>query len=162
MSDGSGWLLSVDGHDKLMGFRNSTFPVAIHGCMDTFSGYMNFIFVWNSNSNPLTIGLRYIQHLFETKRLPFNIRMDHGTETGTLGALHASLRDNIGDLDDSTDSVIYGPSTTNKTERWWRDLHERMGMYFKQQLSEQLQTGSYDPNNITDRRILAYIFIPVV
>ena len=162
VSDGPGWLFLADWHDKLMGFHNSTFLVAIYGCMDTFSRYMNFIFVWDSNFNPLTIGLRYIQHLFETKRLPFNIRMDHGTETEKLGAIHAFLHDNIGDLDDSTDSVIYGPSTTNKTERWWRDLHERMEMYFKQQLSELLQTGSYDPNSVTNRRILAYIFIPVV
>ena len=88
--------------------------------------------------------------------------MDHGTETGKLGAIHAFLHDNIGDLDDSTNSVIYGPSTTNKIEHQWRDLHERMETYFKQQLSELLQTGSYDPNSVTDRRILAYIFIPVV
>ena len=120
------------------------------------------LYLYGTNSNSLTIGLRYIQHLFETKRLPFNIRIDHGIETGKLGAIHAFLRDNIGDLDDSTDSVIYGPSTTNKIERWWRDLHERMEMYFKQQLSELLQTGSYDPNSVTDRRISAYIFIPAV
>ena len=35
-------------------------------------------------------------------------------------------------------------------------------MYFRQQLFELLQTGSYDPNSVTDRRILACIFIPVV
>ena len=58
--------------------------------MGTFSRYMNFISVWDSNFNPLTIGLRYIQHLFETKRLTFNIRMDCGTETGKLAAIHAS------------------------------------------------------------------------
>ena len=47
VSDGPGWLFSVDGHGKLTGFRNSTFPVAIYGCMDTFSRHMNFIFVWD-------------------------------------------------------------------------------------------------------------------
>ena len=35
-------------------------------------------------------------------------------------------------------------------------------MYFKQQLSELLQTGSYDPNSVTDRRSLACVFIPVL
>ena len=70
---------------------------------------MNFISVWDSNSNPLSIGLRYIQHLFETKRLIFNIRMDCRTETGKLAAIHAFLCDNRDDLDDSTDLVIYGP-----------------------------------------------------
>ena len=67
---------------------------------------MDFISVWDSN--PLTIGLRYIQHLFETKRLTFNIRMDCGTETGKLAAIHAFLCDNRDDVDDSTDLVIQG------------------------------------------------------
>ena len=142
-----------------MGFHNSTFPVGIYGCMGTFSRYKDFISVWDSN--PPTIGLRYIQHLFETKRLTFNIRMDCGTETGKLATIHAFLCDNRDDMDDSTDLVIYGPAITNKIERW-RDLHETMEVYFKQQLSELLQTGSYDPNSVTNRRILAYIFIRVV
>ena len=111
MSDAPGWLFSVDWHDKLMGFHNSTFPV---GCMGTFSRYMNFISVWDSNSDPLTIGLRYIQQLFETERLTFNIRMDCGTETGKLAAIHAFLCDNIDDLDDSADLVIYGPCSNQQ------------------------------------------------
>lgn len=36
-SPGLNYLHSLDGHDKLMGFRNSIFPVAIHGCKDTCS-----------------------------------------------------------------------------------------------------------------------------
>ena len=150
VSDGPGWLFSLDGHDKLMGFRNCTFPVAIYGCMDTFSRYMTFLFVWDSNSNPLTIGLRYIEHLYETRKLPFSIRMDHGTETGKLAAIHAFLRGKIGDMEDATDSVVYGPSTSNKIERWWRDLHEKMEMYVKTHLSELLQRRCYDPKCITD------------
>ena len=57
----------------------------------------------------MAIGLQYIQHLFETKRLTFNIRMDCETETGKLAAIHAFLCDNRDDVDDSTDLVIYGP-----------------------------------------------------
>ena len=162
ISDGPGWLFSLDGHDKLMGFRNCTFPVAIYGCMDTFSRYINFLFVWDSNSNPHTIGLRYIEHLHETRKLPFSIRMDHGTETGKLAAIHAFLRGKIGDMEDAAECVVYGPSTSNKIERWWRDLHEKMEIYFTTQLSNLLQRRCYDPNCITDRRIMAYIFIPVV
>ena len=159
MSDAPGWLFSVDWHDKLMGFHNSTFPVGIYGCMGTFSRYMDFISVWDSN--PPTIGLRYIQHLFETKRLTFNIRMDCGTETGKLAAIHAFLCDNRDDVMIQLILLSMAPAITNKIERW-RDLHDRMEAYFKQQLSELLQTGSYDPNSVTNRRILAYIFIRVV
>lgn len=31
---GSNWVHSLDGHDKLMGYQNSTFPLAIYGCLD--------------------------------------------------------------------------------------------------------------------------------
>ena len=34
-SRGSNWVHSLDGHDKLMGYQNSTFPIAVYGCMDT-------------------------------------------------------------------------------------------------------------------------------
>ena len=52
-----------------------------------------------------------------------------------------------GDLEDPTDSVIYGPSTENKIERWWKELLERMEMYFKNQLSKLLEDGDYDQHN---------------
>ena len=36
-SSGPLWVVSLDGHDKLCGYQNSTFPVCIYGCLDTFS-----------------------------------------------------------------------------------------------------------------------------
>ena len=32
---GPNWVFSVDGHDKLMGYQNSTFPLAIYGAVST-------------------------------------------------------------------------------------------------------------------------------
>ncbi len=40
------------------------------------------------------------------------IRIDKGTETGTLATLHAFLRKDHEDMD-PTNTVIYGPSTDN-------------------------------------------------
>ena len=34
---GPHWVLSIDEHDKLMRYQNSTFPLAVYGCMDTAS-----------------------------------------------------------------------------------------------------------------------------
>ncbi len=34
---GVNWVFSLDGHDKLMGYQNSTFPLAVYGCLDTAS-----------------------------------------------------------------------------------------------------------------------------
>ena len=35
-SEGPLWVASLDGHDKLCGFQNSTFPLGVYGCIDTF------------------------------------------------------------------------------------------------------------------------------
>ena len=34
---GVNWTWSLDGHDKLMGFENWTFPLRVYGCYDTAS-----------------------------------------------------------------------------------------------------------------------------
>lgn len=34
---GSDWMLSLNGHDKLMRYQNSTFPITAYGCIDTSS-----------------------------------------------------------------------------------------------------------------------------
>ena len=49
VSNGSNWTLSLDGHNKLMGFQNCTFPIAIYGCLDTFPRKILFLKVWNGN-----------------------------------------------------------------------------------------------------------------
>ena len=81
------------------------------------------------------------------------IRIDRGTETGIIATMHCFLRDKYGYLDDATESVLYGPSTQNKIERWWRELLERMERFFKQQLFLLVENGEYDPSDETDRYI---------
>jgi hypothetical protein len=34
---GTNWVHSLDGHDKLMGYQNSTYPLAVYGCLDSAS-----------------------------------------------------------------------------------------------------------------------------
>ena len=65
-------------------------------------------------------------------------------------------------MDDAPDSTIYGPSNSNKIERWWRDLHEHLERYFKVQLREVLEGHEYDPNSSHDRQLTAYVYIPIV
>ena len=36
---GPNWVVSLDGHDKLMGFQKRTFPLAIYGCIDRVEKY---------------------------------------------------------------------------------------------------------------------------
>ena len=57
---------------------------------------------------------------------------------------------------------MLGPSTSNKIERFWKDLHESLERRFKELLAGLLSSGMYDPHNAADRDILAAVFIPVV
>ena len=108
-------------------------PLGVYGCIDTFSRKVLFLNVCYSNSNPLLIGRVYLKYLFDTEMLPVNLRMARGTETGKLATIHVYLLNQHGLMDDPTDSIIYGPSTSNKIERWCRDLHERLEAFFKEQ-----------------------------
>lgn len=161
-SEGPLWVISLDGHDKLCGYQNSTFPLGVYGCMDTFSRKILFLFVCYSNSNPLIVGKKYLEYLYRTEVLPQFLRVDKGTETGKMATIQAYLMNQFGIMDDPLHSVIYGPSTTNKIERWWRDLHERLEKYFKAQLNALLRGREYDPHDLTNRQLLAYVYLPIV
>ena len=116
--------VSLDGHEKLYGYQNWTFPLGVYGCLDTYSRKVLFLSVCYSNSNPMIIGRKYLQFLHEVRTLPRFIWIDCGT--GNMATIQTYLSSNVSDLDDPVDSVIYGPSTTNKIDRWWRDLHDRL------------------------------------
>ena len=49
--------------------------------------------------------------------------------------------------EDSANCVVYGPSTENKIERWWRELLERLDRFFKDQLRKLLEDGDYERDN---------------
>lgn len=118
-SKGPNWMHSLDGHDKLMGYQNSTFPLAIYGCIDTASRKIMWLRIWTTNSDPMIIGRWYLEHLMETKTLPNMIRIDKGTETGIMATIHAFLRRHHNDADglEPTDTVLYGPSTSNQVRQ---------------------------------------------
>ena len=78
------------------------------------------------------------------KVLPDNICIDRGTETDIMSAIHFFLQAKQGNLEDATESILYGPSTQNKIERWWRELLDRMERFFEKQLSPLVEDGDYD------------------
>eukprot|EP00111_Clytia_hemisphaerica_P020862 TCONS_00061539-protein len=105
VSEGPGWTYPLDGHDKLMGFQNSTFPVAIYGCLDTFSRKIIFLRVWTSNSDPNLIGRFYMEYLLDSKEIPTYLRVDRGTEIRTMGTIQAFLTDEFGNMEDPLNSL---------------------------------------------------------
>ena len=91
--------------------------------------------------------------------LPRTLRVDRGTETDVMATIHCFLREKHGDLVNPTDAVLYGPSTQNKIERWWRDLHERMERFFKDQLKSLVESGEYDSSDKIDRHEI--LIVPI-
>ena len=79
-SIGPNCVLSIDRHDKLMGYQNSTFPSALYGSMDTASQKLLFIRAWPFNNNPVYPARWYFEYLCEFKTLPDHIRIDKGSE----------------------------------------------------------------------------------
>ena len=100
-----------------MGYQNSTFPLAIYGCIDTCSRKLLWLKVWDSNSKPEVVGKWYLEFLYENRVLPAFLHIDKGTETVIMSTMHCYLRSNHSDLDDATDSVVFGPSTSNQVFR---------------------------------------------
>ena len=109
----------------------------------------------HSNSNRLIIGKDYLKFLYEVRHLPLLIRLDRGTETTTLATMHSSIHD-------SPDFVIYGASTSDTIKRWWKELHERLELYFKRQLKCLLDSRLYNPHDLLDRKLLFYIYEPII
>jgi hypothetical protein len=113
ITKGTDWVHSMDGHDKMMGCQNSTFPLAIYGPIDTASRKILWLKIWTSNSCPKRIGSRYLEHLHETCQIASMITVDKGTETGMMVTMHSYLRQSHGDMN-AEDTVLYGPSTSNQ------------------------------------------------
>eukprot|EP00794_Sanderia_malayensis_P008459 gene8459-9364_t len=138
---GPNWVHSLDGHDKLMAYQNSTFPIAVYGCLDTASRKL----LW----------LRFSAFIYPSHG--GMLRVDKGTETGTMGTMDAFLRSNHEDEIDPVDTIIYGPSTSNQIERWWKELHERLEKFFKVQLNESKNHAHYNPDDDVDRYVLPFL-----
>ena len=72
-------------------------------------------------------------HLFEAKVAPRYLRLNKGTETTEMAAIHAYIHQvtqNIS-VDEASETVIFGPSTANQIERWWKELHKKLEKFYK-------------------------------
>lgn len=58
---GTNWVHFLDGHDKLMGYQNNTFPIAVYGCIDTCSRKLLCVKVWMTNNDLDVIGRLYLK-----------------------------------------------------------------------------------------------------
>ena len=102
------WVHSMDGHDKLMGYQNSTFPLAIYGSIDTASRKILWLKIWTGNSDPKRIARWYLEHLDNCAKRTIAShvrRIDRGSETGIMATMHSYRRQSNGDMN-PFDTVI--------------------------------------------------------
>ena len=69
VSAGPNFTHSLDGHDKLTGFKNNTFPLAICGSIDTCSRKLLWLRVSKINSNLKLVFKWYLEHLKNSKKV---------------------------------------------------------------------------------------------
>ena len=82
--EGPNWAHSLDGHSKLMGFQDNTFPNAIYGCIDTASRKLLWAKVWSKSCDPYLIGRWYFEYLFGHGVMGTRLRFDRGPKTRTM------------------------------------------------------------------------------
>ena len=76
-SRGPNWVHSLDGHDKLIGYQNSTLPIAVYGCIDTCNQKMLWVKVW--------------VYLYQARTMSSKLRLDKGSETGEMALMYSFL-----------------------------------------------------------------------
>ena len=109
--------MSLDDHEKLMGFQNSTFPIAIYGAIDTASKKTTLDQILGNKQNARISSRRYFELIYEASVIPNYIRIDKGSETGTIATMHCFLRRQHSDVETDEEAfktVIYDPSTSNQ------------------------------------------------
>ena len=112
ISAGPNWVMSLDGHDKLMGFQNNTIPIYRYCKKKTTLDQS----VGNKQI-PELVARWYFEFLYETRVMPNYIGIDKDSETGTLATMHCFLRRQHLDVvtyEEPVKTVIYGPSTSNQ------------------------------------------------
>ena len=83
------------------------------------------------------------------------MRMDAGTENGTVAKIQRVLTD-----DDS--SVIIGVSTAHiRIESWWGQYRTSNAEYFISMFHELLNTGDFSGDDV-DKELMRFCFLPVV
>lgn len=86
-SKGSDWALSIDGHDKLMGFQNWTFSLGIYGRIDISSRKILWLKGWVTNSKLEAISRNTYTNAVAI--VPAYIHIDKGTTYVVMSTIHA-------------------------------------------------------------------------
>lgn len=83
------WTVTI----SLWALKTGLFLYVYMVVMIQLQGKQWFLRLRTSSSSSLLVSRCFFDHIFETKKIPFVIRLDTGTETGVLASIHAFLEE---------------------------------------------------------------------
>ena len=100
-------LLSVEGN-----------KTCLHIVFSSYSRKVHWVVVGRTNRDPKVVAAHFLDFLKEEKVAPRVIRMDKGTENGTIANIQIAIRSFDVDRMAGANSVILGPSTANQVRHF--------------------------------------------
>ncbi|KAJ3559885.1 hypothetical protein NM688_g62 [Phlebia brevispora] len=148
---------SMDQHDKWRKFE-----LYLHICIETYSSLILWLRIWWTNRNPRLICGYYLDTLEEQGYImPLLTQSDPGTENNNVANAQTLLRHRQDpDLADSLQHKFVGGKRNIKPEIAWRLLRQTWTPGFEELLNRGLVEGIYNPDDILERFVFHYIFIP--
>jgi len=126
--------------------------------MDGFSRRILWLTLGNTNRNPATILLSYLNYIGSINGVPRLIRCDLGTENGMMLDVHTLLRTDHNDPV-SRKPYIVGKSPHNqRIEAWWGYLFTHFAGHWKGLFNDMVEVQLYEPANDLHVQLLQFCF----
>ena len=155
LASGPNYVWHIDGNDKI-----KPYGFGISGCIDGFSRYIIWLKIYSTNKDPSLIGGYYYEALREFSGCPKLIRIDAGTENGTLKTLQDNFAGNGRNGRNRT--CIEGTSTLNqRIESFWSHLRKQCLEYWICVFHDLKENGNFTGDFI-DVNIMQFCFMALL
>ncbi|KAI8892038.1 hypothetical protein BC833DRAFT_653991 [Globomyces pollinis-pini] len=158
-SAGPNYHWCLDGHDKTF----VSYGLAIHGCIDAWSGKIIWLRAWSTNKNPALVLKFYLEAIKELKVIPFKTRSDPGTENVDVAkiqsALHIIMND---DYSTSNDHEYCRSQLNQKIESLWYRYLRSKGYHIMDILRDIYETADFNEDDALDSYLHLYLWIPLL
>ncbi|RDB25057.1 hypothetical protein Hypma_007524 [Hypsizygus marmoreus] len=150
-------ILAVDQHDKW----KYKFGLGLHTGIDPFAGYIHWIKVWWTNSNPRLILSYYLDTIEQLGFMPMVTQSDPGSENYGIANGHTFLRHwHDPSLVGTLQHRWMRQKKNVKPEIAWSQLRRRFTPGFEDLLDVGVNEAWYDPDDYLEGMTFRWIFIP--
>ncbi|KAJ7511196.1 hypothetical protein B0H11DRAFT_1954316 [Mycena galericulata] len=147
----------VDQHDKW----KYKYGLALHSGLDPFYGYIHWLKIWWTNSNPRLILSYYLNEVEQSGYMPLVSQSDPGVENFRLANGHTLLRHwHDPSLKGTLQHRWMNEKKNVMPEIGWSQLRRRWTPGFEDILDIGVNNGWYDPSNLLQALVFRWVFIP--